>query len=59
MSVLTKIVSPVFINKGVLILAPVSMVTCLLPPSAVLPLIPGGDSITLKDILIGRLMLIG
>ena len=46
--------SPSLIKRGTLILAPVSSVTNLSPPWAVLPFMAGGASVTLKSILTGN-----
>ena len=49
--VFTSTISPSLMNRGTLIVDPVSKVTCLVPASARPALIPGGASTTFKRIL--------
>lgn len=44
--------SPVSMKSGTVIVAPVSVVTCLVPPCAVLPRIDGGACVTVTSIFI-------
>ena len=51
--VLTRIMSPWFINNGTFIFAPVSTVTIFVPPFELSPFMPGAASVTSRSIFIG------
>jgi len=52
-AVLTRMRSPASMKRGVVMDAPVSTVTFLVPPCVVLPRIDGGASVTVRSTLIG------